>query len=515
MADARRLSSMDAAFLHLETPEMPMHVGSIAIFQPPRDYNGDFYEDFKAQFAERLHLAPTLQDKLARPLLDIDNPSWVPDEQFNIDRHLFRASLPEPANRASLERIVGWMHAKLLNRARPLWEFYIFDGLEGGEVAVYSKVHHAMIDGGAGVALSKIIYDISPNPRPIRAKDTKKAGRAQSEKRRVEVAAEALDAYAQVWVRPLHGSDKPPVALPRTGRTDLGSVLLDHAMMQMETSLKLVAHLPTVLKTAGGVLGGMLNADVLKRVPDMIPPRTPINRSISSERSFATLTLSMSRAKALAKAAGGKLNDVVLALCSGMLRQLMLDMDALPKKSMTASCPISLREPGDAATTNQVFAMNTSLCTDVADPRARLEKIIVEAGVAKAMVSPLKDVVPHVQHLSVLGAPMAMQVMSLLFSRSNLADVVPMGANVIISNVQGPPMTLYAAGAELKHNFPVSIATHGMSLNITVQSYKDLLDFGLIAGANVLPDLQKLARLVENELDVLEASFGLKVAEPA
>ena len=165
MSDAKKLSSMDASFLYLETPEMPMHVGSMAIFRLPEDYKGDFFEDFKAMIASRLHIAPILKARLEKAPLDIDHPSWVEDDQFDIDRHIFRGSLPAPHDRATLERIVGWMHAKLLNRARPLWEFYVFEGMKDNEIGLYSKMHHACIDGGAGAALTNMIYDVTPVPR--------------------------------------------------------------------------------------------------------------------------------------------------------------------------------------------------------------------------------------------------------------------------------------------------------------------------------------------------------------
>src|SRR6516225_7479559 len=152
MGNGKKLSSLDASFLYLETPEMPMHVGSMAIFRLPDDYKGDFFEEFKAMIASRLHMAPILKARLEKTPLDIDHPSWVEDDQFDIDRHIFRASLPAPRDRATLERIVGWMHAKLLNRARPLWEFYVFEGMKDNEIGLYSKMHHACIDGRPGAA---------------------------------------------------------------------------------------------------------------------------------------------------------------------------------------------------------------------------------------------------------------------------------------------------------------------------------------------------------------------------
>jgi WS/DGAT/MGAT family acyltransferase len=229
------------------------------------------------------------------------------------------------------------------------------------------------------------------------------------------------------------------------------------------------------------------------------------------------VTISLTRAKALAKAARGKLNDVVMAISSGVLRRHLASQGALPARSLTAAVPISLREQGDSAANNQVFGMVCSLASDIEDPKERMLAIIGESSKAKEMSSPLRPLIPHLSNIALLGAPMLVQVLALLYSRSNLADVMPAAANVTISNVPGPRQTLYAVGAELLNIFPVSIATHGLALNITVQSYRDQLDFGLIAGANVLPDLNKLARMFPEEFEALEAAFGLAphaAAEP-
>lgn len=204
MADAKKLSSLDASFLYLETPEMPMHVGSMAIFRLPEDYKGDFFEQFKAMIASRLHIAPILKARLEKAPLDIDHPSWVEDDQFDIDRHIFRASLPEPRDRATLERIVGWMHAKLLNRARPLWEFYVFEGMKDNEIGLYSKMHHAAIDGGAGAALTSMIYDISPVPRQVEPPSARKVNQEPR-----DIAANLIDSYQQFWTQPFDGSAGP------------------------------------------------------------------------------------------------------------------------------------------------------------------------------------------------------------------------------------------------------------------------------------------------------------------
>ena len=202
MSDAKKLSSMDASFLYLETPEMPMHVGSMAIFRLPEDYKGNFFEDFKAMIAARLHVAPILKARLEKAPLDIDHPSWVEDDQFDIDRHIFRGSLPAPYDRATLERIVGWMHAKLLNRARPLWEFYVFEGMKDNEIGLYSKMHHACIDGGAGAALTSMIYDVTPVPRDV-GKPTARPKVGQEPR---DIAANFIDSYQQLWRQPFDAS---------------------------------------------------------------------------------------------------------------------------------------------------------------------------------------------------------------------------------------------------------------------------------------------------------------------
>ena len=321
MGDARKLSSLDASFLYLETPEMPMHVGSMAIFRLPDDYKGDFFEEFKAMISARLHLAPILQSRLEKAPLDIDHPSWVEDDQFDIDRHIFRASLPQPRDRATLERIVGWMHAKLLNRARPLWEFYVFEGMKNNEVGLYSKMHHACIDGGAGAALTNMIYDVTPVPRQV----DPPAARAKAGPEPRDIAATLLDSYQQLWTQPLDAAAAAKsIDLPRSGKSDIGSILFDNAMYQIESAVKFAGSIPTILKSASDVLGKISDPNSRASLASMMSPPTILNKSISSERSFAGASISLSRAKALAKRAGGKLNDVVLALSSGVVRRYLL-----------------------------------------------------------------------------------------------------------------------------------------------------------------------------------------------
>ena len=503
MSQARKLSSMDASFLYLETPEMPMHVGSMAIFKLKDGYKGDFFEDFKKMIADRIHVAPILKSRLEKAPLDIDNPSWVEDDQFDIDRHIFRASLAAPHDRAMLERTVGWIHAKLLNRARPLWEFYVFEGMANNEIGLYSKMHHACIDGGAGAALTNMIYDITPMPREFpKAVPNKPANEPR------DIAANMLDSYTQLWRQPLDASKAKSFDLPRSGKSDLGSVLFDNAMFQIESGVRMLGAVPDAVKSIRDLVGKISDPKSRDNLASMVSPSTMLNKSISSERSFAGVSVSLPEAKAIAKKAGGKLNDVVMALSSGVLRRYLMEQGGLPNRSLTAAVPISLREEGNTDANNQVFGMVCSLASNIEDPKERLEAIIAQSAKSKEMSHPMRALMPSISNVAMLGAPMLIQVLALLYSRSNLSDVLPPAANVTISNVPGPRQTLYAVGAELLHIFPVSISAHGLALNITVQSYRDQLDFGFIAGANIIPHVEVLANMLPKEFELLAAAFA-------
>jgi WS/DGAT/MGAT family acyltransferase len=508
MASAiRKLSVLDAAFLFAETAECPMHVGSLTILKLPAGYAGDFFEDVKARFAGRVHLAPSLRHKLAPAPFEIDRPSWVEDESFDIDRHVIRAVVPKPGDRATLQRLVGWMHAMPLNRARPLWEVYVFDRLPDGEAAIYSKIHHAFIDGGAGAALTEIMYERSataaqdpPAPPPAPAVD-------RHELR--DLGPDVIAAYADLLG--LRGGTRahPAVNLPRIGRSDLGSVLVDAMIDQVEWQLRVAGSAADIARALAATLANALEPGVGNMLRQLSAPATPFNVTVSSERSFATVTLPLARVKALAGAAGGKVNDAVLALSAGMLRHYLLERDALPNASLTAAVPISARDPGNADLNTQAFGMIVPLATGIADPAARLAAIIAESQRAKGFAEPLRPLVPLLADIPTFGTPMALELLATFYSRSALADVVPPPFNVVVSNVFFSKKPFFIAGAELIHVYPMSIVVHGQGLNITVQGYRDGLDFGLVAAANVVPHLGRMAARLTVELDELERAVGV------
>jgi diacylglycerol O-acyltransferase / wax synthase len=377
--------------------------------------------------------------------------------------------------------------------------------MKDNEIGLYSKMHHACIDGGAGAALTNMIYDITPVPREVE----KPIPQAKGGNEARDIAANLIDSYQQLWRQPFDGSSAPKsIDLPRSGKSDLGSILFDNAMFQIESAVKFAGSIPTMLKSVSEVVGKISDPKSRDSIASMASPSTILNKTISSERSFAGTSISLSRAKALAKQSGGKLNDVVLALSSGVVRRYLIERGALPAKSMTAAVPISLREEGNTDSNNQVFGMICSIATNVENPKERLEAIIAQSTKSKEMSHPLRALMPQVSNISMLGAPILVQILALLYSRSNLSDVLPPAANITVSNVPGPRQTLYAAGAELLHIFPVSISTHGLALNITVQSYRDQLDFGFIAGANIIPHVQVLCDMLPLEFEALEKAFA-------
>jgi WS/DGAT/MGAT family acyltransferase len=340
------------------------------------------------------------------------------------------------------------------------------------------------------------------------------AAKARAGQEPRDIAATLLDSYQQLWTQPLDAAAAAKgIELPRLGKSDIGSILFDNAMYQIESAVRFAGNIPTMLKSVSDVVGKISDPKSRDSLTSMMSPPTILNKSISSERSFAGTSISLSRAKALAKTSGGKLNDVVLALSSGVVRRYLLQHGALPNKSLTAAVPISLREEGNTDSNNQVFGMICSIATNIEDPRTRLETVIAQSTKSKEMSHPLRALMPQVSNISMLGTPILVQILALLYSRSSLSDVLPPSANITVSNVPGPRQTLYAAGAELLHIFPVSISTHGIALNITVQSYRDQLDFGFIAGANIIPHVQELSDMLPEEFAALEAAYAPTAAD--
>ena len=230
-------------------------------------------------------------------------------------------------------------------------------------------------------------------------------------------------------------------------------------------------------------------------VKDM--PRTPFNTAISGHRVYATSSLPLPDVRALAKSRGVTLNDVVLALCAGALRRYLAEHAALPEKPLTAGMPASLRPFGNAQLDNQVVFTLSRLPTDVAEPLPRLAAARAAGQEAKDLFADMRDLVTT--NVSILGAPLVVMGLARLWAGARAANYVWPFFNVIVSNVPGPRQTMYCVGAPATHYFPVSIPFHGCALNITVQSYLDQLDFGLVACSETVPDAQRIAEFVAED----------------
>lgn len=453
----KHLSGLDATFLHIESPEMPMHVGSLNVLDLPPGYEGDFYEDAKAHIAKRMHLAEAFTRKLVLMPFDLSNPIWVEDENIDLDYHVRHVTLPKPGTNRQLQAYVARLHSSLLDRSRPLWEFFIIDGLKSGQVALYTKAHHAGIDGQAGVAVAQAIFDLTAEGRTVR----------------------------------------PPRHRARRGEYHLGMAELALAALRNtgHQISQLVRMTPAMARAARDLVvpdkdeNGKRNWRLPKGVK-LFGPRTPLNVAITNQRVFAGRTIPLAEAKAIAKRLGVSLNDVVMATTAGALRRYLKDTNELPTESMMAAVPISLREAGDTSANNQVSMMRMTLATDIADPLERLKAINEASTVSKAMVGRMKTAIPT--DFPLLGAPWLISGLAALFGRSRIANMLPPVAHVVISNVPGPSMPLFFAGAQLASYYPVSIPAHGMALNVTVQSYNGRLDYGLIGCSRAVPDILEI-----------------------
>jgi diacylglycerol O-acyltransferase len=464
----RQLTGIDAAFLYMETPETPMHVAGLTLFEPPADFSGSFFDHFKEFFLSRMHLAPIFEKKLAKTVFELDHPLWVDAEEIDFDYHLRRAVLPSPGRFDQLEALVGDLHSVALDRSRPLWQIVVIEGLVDGNVAIYAKVHHAAVDGGAGMAIAAALYDISPKPRAVKPPAPKKPGRKPTvEERAILGIADVIQAVARQQIKALEA-------------------------------------VPQYLGTLADLLTPKAGGGGLPALPDVLAPKTPFNVTVTSQRSFAAREVSLADAKAVSKATGAKINDIVMAVAAGALRGYLADLKALPKKPLVAFVPISLRAPGDADASNQVFGMLCPIATQLADPLERLAAIRKESGDSKTLAGTVKDVAPKDYRL--LGAPILLPGLAQLYGRSRLADVMPSTTNLTISNVMGPPFPLFCAGAKILAMYPVSIPVHGIALNVTVQSYQDKLNFGITADRKAVPDPAALADRLGPALAELKAA---------
>ncbi len=489
----KQLSGLDASFLYLETAEMPMHVGALHLFELPPSYRGRFVEDMREHLAARLPLAPALRRRLAWMPLNLAAPAWV-DAEPDLEAHVVGITLPRGSDMAALEAQVGRLHPILLDRSRPLWKFHVFDGLAPGpngekRYALYTQLHHAAVDGQAAVALAQAILDLSPAGREIEA-------------------------------RP---------ARARKGSLAMTELLRGAVSHQLDQLGSLVKALPAAVgaisqvasQTAGGALGETAAAMWSRLKGEAVPakkgvsnlglaPRTRLNTTISDTRAFATVKLPLAEFNAVRRRHGASLNDALMFVISGALRRHFGKHGPLPRKSLVAAVPISLRAKGDTSSNNQASMSLISLGTHLADPGKRLAYVMAASAAMKATLGSVKNLLPT--DFPSMGVPWLMEALTAVYGRAGVADRIPPVANLVISNVPGPTVPLYMAGARMVTNYPASIVVHGVALNVTVQTYNESLDIGVMACAEAMPEVAEFAAQIEAAFEEFRA---LPVAAPA
>jgi WS/DGAT/MGAT family acyltransferase len=486
----KQLPGLDASFLHLETPQMPMHVGALHNFELPASYAGDFIEDMRLHMAARLVHAPALRQKLARMPLNFANPVWL-DAEPDLEEHIVRISLPKGSGQAELEAKVGELHTVLLERDRPLWKFHVFDGLAAGpngerRYAMYTQVHHAAVDGQAAVALGQAILDLTP----VAPRAAARRGSAKSSES----------------------------AVPGGARRPLGATGMLRAALANQLGLVVdaVKAIPATVGTLSQLAVGAVPKKGVKRSGNLgLAPRTRLNVTVSARRAFASISLPLAQLNSVRRRHHASLNDAVLMICSGALRRYFLRHGPLPRKSLVAGVPISTRAKGDTRSNNQATMTVVSLGTHIGDPKKRLAYVLAATAAMKNSMGHMKSLMPS--DFPSLGVPWLMEGLGALYAKAKVADRLPVIANVTISNVPGPTVPLYMAGAKMLTNYPTSIVVHGIALNITVQTYNESLEFGLMSCGDAMPDVAELALHVQEafeEFQALPASAAPAAAEP-
>lgn len=459
MAGRKPLNALDRSFLAAERRDAMMQVGALMEFSPPK--GGDVTElsrQLRQEISRHVEVQRPWNLRLQHPdLLASPLQAWVEDDHFDLEYHVRRSALVSPGDQRELGVLVSRLHGTPLDFHRPPWEAHFIEGLEGGRMAIYFKVHHALIDGYTGMRILTKSLSKDPDER-----DT-----------------------------PMF-FEQPPVDGNRKGG--------DHPPT-FETLVRLAREQAGATKDVGRALMNVVRAvrhPELNLIAPLQAPKSILNQRITRSRRFATQSVPIERIKRVATSAGGTVNDVVLAICGISLRRFLSEQDALPDKPLVAMVPVNVRpkdDPGGSG--NAVGAILASLATDVADPRECLARVIASTRRAKEQLQGMsKNAI--MQYSALVVAPLMLSFVP------GAAGRVRPAFNVVVSNVPGPETPLYLRGWKLDASYPMSIPFHGYALNITVQSYAGTLGFGFIGCRDTLPHLQRLAVYSGEALDELD-----------
>lgn len=465
----RRLSGLDAAFLYAETTAWHMHVSALLIVDPSTSQGRFDFEAVKQLTVDRLPDLPQFRWRAVEVPFGLDRPVWVEADDFDADYHIRRIGVPAPGGAVELFDLVGHLIGYKLDRSRPLWEMWVIDGLEDGNVAVLTKMHHAIVDGVSGAGLAEILLDFDP-----------------TSERTVSGVRDSLHHHGSTNQWRLFGQGLANAAFATPWR---------------------MAQYGVQLARKGVTLAGMLRSDRPPTTPFQTP-RTRFNGPITPHRSFAASSVPLERVKAIKRAYDVKLNDVILALCAGALREYL--GDELPDDPLVAQVPVSLRVEGDAGVGTKVGPMFTSLATDIADPIKRLLAIHDATTRAKEMRNALSA--DGIKGLTETTPPGLLSLAARMYSAAGLEQHGPPLYNLIISNVPGPAFPLYLSGAELVRMYPMGPLILGGGLNITVFSYQNNLDFGFLTCPETAPEPERIAVAIPTALEELERGADLDPA---
>ena len=473
----RRVDMADAGFLLMEKRQTPTHVGGINLFTLPKGVNEQRYlaelvdvlrnaEEYRRPFGEYVTAGRT---GALGPMY------WEEDHHLDIDYHVRHSALPKPGRFRELFALVSRLHSTLLDRNRPLWEVHLIEGLQDRQFALYMKMHHAAIDGVGAMHLTQAMCSTSKSAR-------------------VTDSPLSLSAYERY--KALKYGGRPKSVIPKDSELRTVANVFKE---QFDSSANLFGAFKRVGSAWVG-RGGDLS------VPWRNMPKTSINTTVSGARRFVAQSWDFGRIKSVCSATNSTINDVVLAMCAGALRSYLISQNDLPRQSLKAMVPVSLRKEGDLDSANAVGFITADLATNIKNPEKRLKAIQASMVAGKDML----------KNLSAREAMIYMQIAQLpvlLSSALGLASKFP-AFSTVISNVPGPREQLYWNGASLDGIYPASIVFDGFAMNITLVSYNNSLDFGIIACRRSLPQVQRLIDHLEESLLELEQLAGLRAVRP-
>ncbi|QIX27902.1 wax ester/triacylglycerol synthase family O-acyltransferase [Nocardioides sp. JQ2195] len=457
------------AFLVAENRNMPMHVGGLQLFTKPEGAGKNYISEMYEQMRSVDEIAPLFLKRPRRSLTTAGQYVWEEDDRFDIDHHVRHSALPHPGRVRELLDLCSRLHGTRLAHERPLWEAHVIEGLDDGRVALYTKIHHSLVDGVSAMRLMQSVLSSDPEKRGMGAP----------------------------WAA------RPPATRAVQTQAEAQRNLADVPMKAMRTALGISAE-------AAGLPGALvrtLNRGVRNETSavSLYAPRTIFNQTITGSRRFAAQNWPVERMRAIGKATGCTINDVVLAMCSGAVRSYLIELGELPDSTLVSMVPVGLNakqaQVASAEGGNAIGVVMVKLGTDLSDPAARLRSIhesMLEGKRALSSMSPMQ-----ILAMSALGMAPAM-----LTPMLRMQGVIRPPFNLIISNVPGPRTAQYYNGAKLVGMYPLSIPIHGMALNITCTSYDGHMGFGLTGCRRTVPHLQRLLTHLDDELSNLEKAAG-------